>query len=174
MSTNFSPEEEINKYQSYIDVPQYGQSLMILPTMLMTVLKMAPPYAVHALSINSSRSKNHCLSMVDEKGYSFKYRFQFDIAQYRVNRFQYGMYRIQDTVFILNPVRYTVPVSYGMIPVRYRYRTVFRYTVAPLLIRHFFMQGRLRKKEARDFKYLPLKMLWIKLFIKTFIGRGLS
>ena len=69
--------------------------------------------------------------------------------------------RIQDTVFILNPVRY-------------RYRTVFRYTVAPLLIRHFFMQGRLRKKEARDFKYLPLKMLWIKLFIKTFIGRGLS
>ena len=82
--------------------------------------------------------------------------------------------RIQDTVFILNPVRYTIPVSYRTIPVRYRYRTVFRYTVAPLLIRHFFMQGRLRKKEARDFKYLPLKMLWIKLFIKTFIGRGLS
>ena len=166
MSTNFSPEEEINKYQSYIDVPQYGQSLMILPTMLMTVLKMAPPYAVHALSINSSRSKNHCLSMVDEKGYSFKYRFQFDIAQYRVNRFQYGMYRI-------HTVRYRYGID-GMIPVRYRYRTVFRYTVAPLLIRHFFMQGRLRKKEARDFKYLPLKMLWIKLFIKTFIGRGLS
>ena len=130
VSTNFSPEEEINKYQSYIDVPQYGQSLMILPTMLMTVLKMAPPYAVHALSINSSRSKNHCLSMVDEKGYSFKYRFQFDIAQYRVNRFQYGMYRIQDT-----NSRYGIYFESGTVSVSYRF-SVYRRTTTHQTLFH--------------------------------------